>query len=101
MWIHLDSESVEIHPHVSNKSQVLMDALSMADSSVRRKVTLSAVQECLQAWVACYCNQDGSLGSKDVKELFNCLLVCFPWNAVLIVPKAATAAGDVVAACRV
>jgi hypothetical protein len=101
MWIHLDSESVEIPPHVVNKSQVLIHALSMADSSVRRKVTLSAAQEWLQAWVACYCNEDGNLGSKDITELFNCLLVCFPWNAALIVPTGATAAGDVFAACRV
>jgi hypothetical protein len=93
--IHLDSKSVEIPPQVLNKSRVLMDALSVADPSVRRKVTLSAPQEWLQAWVACYCNEDGNLGSKDVEELLNCLMVWFSWNAALIMPKAATPAGDV------
>jgi hypothetical protein len=101
MWIHLDSESVEIPPNELSKSQVLMDALSVADPSVRRKITLSAPQEWLQAWASCYCSKDGNLGSKDVEELFNCLLVCFFWSAALIVRKAATPVGDVLAACRV
>jgi hypothetical protein len=97
--IHLDSESMEIPPQVLSKSQVLMDTLSVADPSVRRKVTLAAPEEWLQAWAACYCNKDESLGSKDVKDLVHCLLVCFAWNAHPIVPKAAFPADNVFAAC--
>jgi hypothetical protein len=87
MWIHLDNASVEIPPEVLNKSQVLTDALFVADPSVRRKVTLATPNEWLEAWVACYCTEEESLGSKDIKTLVNCLLVCFAWNAAPIVQK--------------
>jgi hypothetical protein len=101
MSIHLGSESVEIPPHVLNQSQVLLDALSVADPSIRRKVALSAPQEWLQAWVSCFCNEDENLGSKDTQELLHCLLVCFTWNAAPIVTKSASPASDVFIACRV
>jgi hypothetical protein len=78
-----------------------MDALSMADPSVRRKVALSAPQEWLQAWVACYCHEDGNLGNKDIQELLKCLLVCFIWIAAPLVTNSATPAIDVFPACRV
>jgi hypothetical protein len=87
MWIHLDKASVKIPPEVLNKSQVLTDVLSVADPLVRRKVTLAITNEWLEAWVACYCTEEESLGNQDVKTLVNCLLVCFAWNVAPIVPK--------------
>jgi hypothetical protein len=77
MWMHLDNASVRIPPQILNNSQVLMDALSVADPSCTRKVTLAAPKKWLQAWVMCYCNDEESLQDKDINNLINCLLVCF------------------------
>jgi hypothetical protein len=77
MWMHLDTASVEIPPKLVNESQILLDALSVTNPSITRKVTLPAPKEWLQAWAACYCNEEEILSCKDVKVLVNCLLVCF------------------------
>jgi hypothetical protein len=77
MWIQLDNSSVEIPEQLLAKSEVLMDALSVAEPSVTRSVTLAAPKEWLQAWVLCYCNEEDSLTSKDMNDLIFCLLVCF------------------------
>jgi hypothetical protein len=102
MWMHLDNASVKIPSQLLNKSQVLMAALSVADPSARRKVTVAAPREWLQAWVGCYCNEQGSLECENINDLVNCLLVCFlPWSASAIVPDIATHAVSVFKACGV
>jgi hypothetical protein len=95
MWMHLDNGSQKIPSRLLSKSQILTDALSAAHSSVTRKVTVAAPRERLQAWVACYCNEEKNLKPDNIKDLINCLLVCFlPWNAgaVVVVFAAATVA---------
>jgi hypothetical protein len=77
MWMHLDNGSQKIPSQLLNKSQILMDALSVAHPSVTRKVTVGAPKEWLEAWVACYCNEEKSLSCNNTKDLMNCLLVCF------------------------
>jgi hypothetical protein len=77
LWMHIDNASVKIPAQLLEKSEVLTDALSVACPSVTRKVTLAAPEEWLQAWVSCYCNEEVSLGIKDITDLVNCLLVCF------------------------
>jgi hypothetical protein len=77
MCIHVDNFSVKIPQQLLNKSQFLMDALSVAEPSVTRKATLAAPKEWLQAWVVCYCNEEESLSEKDTRDLVYCLLVCF------------------------
>jgi hypothetical protein len=82
MWMHLDNGNLKIPSQLFSKSQVLMDALSVAHASATRKVTVAAPKEWLQAWVVCYCNDKRSLSCDNIKDLVNCLLVCFLlWNA--------------------
>jgi hypothetical protein len=77
MWMHLDNVTVKVPPTLVKRSQVLLDALSMTDPSVTRKVTVPAPKEWLQAWAVCYCNEEESMSCKDIKCLVSCLLVCF------------------------
>jgi hypothetical protein len=77
MWMHLDNVSVEIPPELVKMSQILTNALSVAHPSFARKVTVAAPREWLQAWAVCYCNKELSLNCEDIKDLVNCLLVCF------------------------
>jgi hypothetical protein len=77
MLIHLDNVSVKIPPQLLERSEVLTDALSVAEPSVTRKVTLAAPKEWLQAWVACYCNKEEDFSEQDNRDLVHCLLVCF------------------------
>jgi hypothetical protein len=77
MLIHLDNVSVKIPPQLIEKSEVLRNALSVAEPSVTRKVTLAAPKEWLQAWVACYCNEEEGLSGNDISDLVRCLLVRF------------------------
>jgi hypothetical protein len=77
MWMHLDNVSVKIPPELVENSQILTNALSAAHPSFARKVTVAAPKEWLQAWAVCYCNKEVSLGCEDIKDLVNCLLVCF------------------------
>jgi hypothetical protein len=87
MLIHLDNGSVEIPSKLVNSSKVLMDALSVSNPSDKRKVTLAVPKEWLQAWAACYCNEEESLRSQNIEDLIHCLLVCLLiWNAPCIVP---------------
>jgi hypothetical protein len=79
MWMHLDNASVQIPPQLIDKSRILMDALSVADPSCIRKVTLAAPREWLQEWVRCYCNDEESLVDKKTNSLVSCLLVCSLW----------------------
>jgi hypothetical protein len=82
MWMHLDNGSLKIPSQLLNESQVLRDALSAAHPSGTRKVTVAAPKEWLQAWGLCYCNEEESLSCQNIKDLVNCLLVCFLlWNA--------------------
>jgi hypothetical protein len=86
MWMHLDNVSVKIPPQLLEKSPILMNALSVAHPSVARKVTVAAPREWLQSWVACYCNEEESLSSVDIKDLIKCLLVCLLlWKVLPIV----------------
>jgi hypothetical protein len=77
MWMHLDNGSLKIPPQLLRKSQVLIDALSVAHPSVTRNVTVAAPNEWLRAWLGCYCNEEKSLSSENIEDLVNCLLVCF------------------------
>jgi hypothetical protein len=89
MWMHLDDGSLKIPSQLLKKSQILMDALSAADPSTTRKVTVAAPKEWLQAWVGCYCNEEESISCDNIKDLVNCLLVCFLlWNAGFLLPVA-------------
>jgi hypothetical protein len=86
LTMHLDNTSVTIPAQLLKKSQILMDALSVADPFATRKMTVAAPKEWLQAWVACFCNEEGSLSCKDIKDLVKCLLVCFLlWVAATMV----------------
>jgi hypothetical protein len=86
MSIHQDNFSVNVPPQLVKKSQILLDALLVTDPSVTRKITLSVPEEWLRAWAVCYCNEDKRLIWDDMKDLVNCLLVCFsPWNGSPIV----------------
>jgi hypothetical protein len=103
MWMHLDSGSLKIPPQLLRKSQILMDALSTAHPAVdvTRKVTVAAPKEWLQAWVVCYCNEEERLSCDNIRDLVNCLLVCFfLWNAGLVLPSCATYALAVFTALR-
>jgi hypothetical protein len=87
MWMQLDNASVRIPPKLLNQSQVLMDAMSISDPSAKRKVTVAAPKEWLQAWVGCYCNEKESFRCDNIDDMVNCLLVCFlPEIASAIVP---------------
>jgi hypothetical protein len=100
MWIHVDNSSVKIPPELVNLSQVLMDALSATDTSVRRKVSLPVPKEWLQAWAVCFCNEDERLGYQSIEDLINCVLVCLLLSSVApIVPTSATSAVAVITAC--
>jgi hypothetical protein len=84
VWMHLDNMSVQIPQEFVNKSQILTNAMSVAHPSFARKteeqrteVTVAAPREWLQAWAVCYCNKEVSLRREDIKNLVNCLLVCF------------------------
>jgi hypothetical protein len=91
--MHLDNGSLKIPSQLLNKSQILTDALSVANHSVTRKVTVAAPKEWLQAWVVCCCNEKGSLSCDNIKDLVNCLLVCFLlWIADPVAPTLATVA---------
>jgi hypothetical protein len=86
MWMHLDNGSLKIPSRLLSKSQILMDALSVAHPSVTRKVTVAAPKKWLQAWVVCYCNEKESLSCDNIKDLVHCLLVCFLlWIAAPVV----------------
>jgi hypothetical protein len=76
MWIHMDSVSVKVPEQLMNRSEVLIDAVSVGDASVARTITLAIPKEWLQAWVGCYCTEEESLKGKDINVLVNCLLVC-------------------------
>jgi hypothetical protein len=90
--MHLDNGSLKIPPLLLSKSQILMDALSVAPPFVTREVSVAAPKEWLQAWVGCYCNEEKSLSCDNIKDLVNCLLVCFLlWNAGLVLPTFAVA----------
>jgi hypothetical protein len=77
VWMHLDNASVKIPSELVHKSQTLVDALSVTEPSIKRKFSLPAPKEWLQAWSACYCNEEENLSCEDIKDLVNCLLVCF------------------------
>jgi hypothetical protein len=84
MWMHLDETRLEVPSRLVNESQLLMDILSsVADASVSSGFTLAAPKEWLLAWTSCYCSGNGSgsyeqrLSCADIKDLVNCLLVCF------------------------
>jgi hypothetical protein len=80
--MHLDNGSQKIPSQMLSKSQMLMEALSVAHSAVTREVTVPAPKEWLQAWVGCYCNEEANLSGHSIKDLVNCLLVRFLlWNA--------------------
>jgi hypothetical protein len=102
MWMILDNKSVKIPSQLLNKSLVLRDALSVADPSTRRKVTVAAPQEWLQAWTGCYCNEEETLKCDSIEQLVHCLLVCFLFCiASAIVPPIGTHAVGLLIACRV
>jgi hypothetical protein len=84
MWMHLDEKRLEIPSRLVNESQLLMDMISsVADSSVTSDFALAAPKEWLLSWTSCYCsgNTSGSyekyLSCTDIRNLVNCLLVCF------------------------
>jgi hypothetical protein len=84
LWMHLDEKRLEIPSRLVNKSQLLTDMLSsVADASVTSDFTLAAPKEWLVAWTSCFCSGSGSRSDKkrlscaDVRDLVNCLLVCF------------------------
>jgi hypothetical protein len=76
VWMHLDNARVHIPSHISNKSQILVDALSgVDDNSVSKNFTLAAPKEWLHAWMACRGGEEERLRCAGVKDLVNCLLV--------------------------
>jgi hypothetical protein len=78
MWMHLDHGSQKIPSQLLYKSQILVDALSVAHpSSGTRKVTVAVPKEWLQTWVIRYCSEEEGLSCDSIKDLINCLLVCF------------------------
>jgi hypothetical protein len=89
--MHFDHGSLKIPSQLLCKSQILMDALSAAPAAVAQKFTVAARKEWLQAWVACYGNQEERLSCDHVKDLVNCLLVCFLlWIAGRVMPTCVT-----------
>jgi hypothetical protein len=102
MSIQLDSGCVNVPSELFNKSQILLDALSVTHTSGTKKVTLAAPKEWLQAWAVCYCNDEENISSEDTTVLVNCLLVCFfLLTAAPIVPTTDTRAVSMFSACRV
>jgi hypothetical protein len=102
MLIHLDDLSAKVPPQLVSKSQVLVDALSVTDPPVTRKITLSVPKEWMRAWAVCYCNEDERLICDDIKDLINCLLVCFsPWIVSPTVLTIADCAATIFTAGRV
>jgi hypothetical protein len=76
MWIHLDNARVQIPPDFIHDSQMLLDIQSPVDDhSLTRDFTLDVPKEWLRAWTAFYCSEEKHLGTADVKDLLNCLLV--------------------------
>jgi hypothetical protein len=83
MWMHLDDATVKIPQQLLNQSQVLVNAMSAAQPSGARKVTLAAPKEWLQAWAGCFCNNEERLADQDIQVLVSCLLVrvlCLEWG---------------------
>jgi hypothetical protein len=77
IWLHLDDASIRIPSHVLMKSRILLEALSVTDPSVKRKLSLPVPEEWLQAWAACYCDEEEKLSCLDINDLVHCLMVCF------------------------
>jgi hypothetical protein len=76
--MHLDNERVEIPAHIVKKSKILTDALlPEADPSLTKSLTLAAPEEWLKAWAACFCCDGKRVTSADIRDLVNCLMVCF------------------------
>jgi hypothetical protein len=102
MSIQLDNGCVNVPSELLNKSQVLIDALSVTHSSGTKKVTLAAPKEWLQAWAVCYCNDEENISSKETTVLVKCLLVrFFLLTPTSIVPTTDTHAASILSACRV
>jgi hypothetical protein len=51
------------------------------DSSITGELTLPAPKEWLQAWMACYGNEQEPLRCAGIKEVVNCLLVRFSFKS--------------------
>jgi hypothetical protein len=86
VWIQLDDDvRVKIPSHLSEKSQILMDALSSVKiPSTPSDFSLGVPKEWLQAWVARYGSEDARLSNADGEDLVHCLLVCSVlWNVSL------------------
>jgi hypothetical protein len=101
LLMHLNNGCVKIPSLLLNKSQVFKDALSLAHPSTTRQVTLAAPDKWLQAWAACYCNEEEKLNCAEIEDLVNCLLVCsVRCNAAAVVLDIGVCAVAVFTACR-
>jgi hypothetical protein len=102
MLMHLDNGCVNIPQELLNESQILKDALSVAYHSSTQQVILAAPNEWLQAWAACYCNEEGNLSCAEIDEFVNCLLVCsfFECDAAAVVLIIGYCAVTLFTACR-
>jgi hypothetical protein len=77
MWMQLDNVSVKIPPQFLDKIPILMNAMSVAQPSVKQTVSLAAPTDWLEAWVLCFCDEGENLSCQDIQVLVDCLLVCF------------------------
>jgi hypothetical protein len=75
--MQLDNVNVKIPQQFLDKSPILMNTMSVAQSSVTQTVSLAAPIRWLEAWVFCFCDEEESLICQDVQVLVDCLLVCF------------------------
>jgi hypothetical protein len=69
---------VNIPPHLVRSSEMLMDFVSSVDDiSITSDFPLPVPEEWLDAWVACYCTETKPLRCLEIRDMVNCLLVCF------------------------
>jgi hypothetical protein len=74
----LEDVRVNIPSHLLESSKMLMCLLSSVDDlSIARNIALPAPKEWLKAWVACFCSEKKLLRKSVIRDVVNCLLVCF------------------------
>jgi hypothetical protein len=69
---------VNIPPNLVESSEILMDFVSSVDDNcINSDFALPIPEECLNAWVAFYCTETKLLRCSEIRDMVNCLLVCF------------------------
>jgi hypothetical protein len=78
VWMLLGNVRVKVPFHQVKSSEMLMALLwSVDDCSVATEFALPVPKKWLEVWVACYCSETKLLSRLEIRDILNCLLVCF------------------------